>query len=139
MGKDPSGTVLRTDDPQVGSTGNAPDRYGLVEEPKTPTHLRAAGRDLWNDSLADVEFSPQELSILEEACRTRDNVRALDAAVRQDGVMIKSSQGMRLHPAIAEARQQRRVLAQMLVTLQIPGLDDDLPNARSVRGLHGKA
>lgn len=110
-----------------------------MEEPKTPTHLLAAGRELWKASLADVEFSPQELSILEEACRTRDNVRALDAAVRKDGVMIASSQGSRLHPAIAEARQQRRVLAQMLVTLQIPGLDDDLPNTRSVRGLHGKA
>ncbi|WP_223883919.1 terminase [Pseudarthrobacter sp. BIM B-2242] len=108
-----------------------------MNEPKTPTGLRAAGKKLWQSSTAEFELAQHELALLEEACRTRDYIRDLDKAVRDDGVMIPSSQGSRLHPAIAESRQQRLALARMLVTLQIPGLDDDLPPAGRVRPASG--
>jgi hypothetical protein len=109
-----------------------------MSEPKTPTGLRAAGRKLWESSTAEFELAQHELALLEEACRTRDYIRDLDKAVRGDGVMIPSSQGSRLHPAIAEGRQQRLALARMLVTLQIPPLaDDDLPAAGRVRPPYG--
>lgn len=108
-----------------------------MTELKAPVGLKTAGKKLWQSSTDEFELAEFELSILEEACRTRDNIRDLDKAVRDDGVMISSSQGSRLHPAIAEARQQRLTLARMLVTLQIPGLDDDLPAARRVRGASG--
>ncbi|WP_199182261.1 hypothetical protein [Cryobacterium sp. M91] len=53
--------------------------------------------------------------------------------------MIASSQGSRLHPAIAEARQQRLTLARLLVSLGIPALEGyDLPASRGVRGVYGK-
>lgn len=106
-------------------------------EPKTPTGLKAAGRKLWDSSTSEFELAQHELALLEEACRTRDYIRELDRAVRNDGVMIPSSQGSRLHPAIAESRQQRLALARMLMTLQIPALDDDLPGAGRVRPASG--
>lgn len=75
--------------------------------------------------------------MLEEACRVRDRIVELDAAVKDDGLMLPSSQGSRVHPAVGEARQQRLALARLLATLQIPGLDNDLPTARPVRGVYG--
>lgn len=52
--------------------------------------------------------------------------------------MIASSQGSRLHPGIAEIRQQQLALARLLATLNVPGLEDDaLPASRGVRGVYG--
>lgn len=102
-----------------------------------PRGLKAAGKKLWDVSTGEFEWAEHELALLEEACRVRDRIVELDAAVKADGVMLPSSQGARLHPAIAEGRQQRLALARLLATLQIPGLEDDLPTARPVRGVYG--
>lgn len=103
----------------------------------TPRGLNAAGRKLWEVTTAEFDLADHELALLEEACRIRDRIVQLDAAVGTDGLMIDSSQGARLHPAVAESRQQRLALARLLATLQIPGLEDDLPAARGVRGVYG--
>ena len=76
--------------------------------------------------------------MLEEACRTRDRIVQLDRLIDEEGLMIGSSQGARLHPGVAESRQQRLTLARLLATLGIPALEgDDLPRARAVRGVYG--
>lgn len=104
-----------------------------------PRGLKAAGKALWAKCIEDFELANHEQALLEEACRVRDRIVELDAAVKADGLMIPSSQGSRLHPAVTEARQQRLTLARLLASLQIPGLDDDLPAARGVRGVYGRA
>ncbi|RJT81959.1 hypothetical protein D6T63_04215 [Arthrobacter cheniae] len=101
-----------------------------------PRGLNAPGRKLWDSCTDEFEWAEHELAVLEEACRIRDRVAGLDAAVKKDGLMLTSSQGSRVHPAVAEARQQRLALARLLVTLQIPGLDDDLPPSNGVRGVY---
>lgn len=105
----------------------------------TPRGLKAAGKKLWEVATAEFEWAEHELALLEEACRVRDRIVELDSAVKTDGLMITSSQGARLHPAVGEARQQRLTLARLLASLRIPGLDDDLPAARGVRGVYGQA
>lgn len=102
-----------------------------------PRSLKAAGKRLWEVSTAEFEWADHELALLEEACRVRDRIVELDAAVKTDGLMLPSSQGSRVHPAVAEGRQQRLALARLLASLQIPGLEDDLPAARGVRGVYG--
>lgn len=102
-----------------------------------PRGLKAAGKKLWDASTKEFEWADHELALLEEACRVRDRIVELDAAVTEDGLMLASSQGSRVHPAVAESRQQRLALARLLATLQISGLDDDLPAARGVRGVYG--
>ncbi|GAA1363022.1 hypothetical protein GCM10009596_23450 [Arthrobacter rhombi] len=102
-----------------------------------PRGLGSAGKALWEATTSEFELMDHELAQLEEACRTRDRIRELDKAVKDDGLMISSSQGSRLHPAVAEGRQQRLALARILATLRIPGLEEDsLPPARGVRGVH---
>ncbi|NCT90149.1 hypothetical protein GXB85_04170 [Cellulomonas sp. APG4] len=104
--------------------------------PKRPSGLRAPGRALWDAITADFDMAAAEAAQLEEACRTRDRIKQLDAAVAKDGLMIPSSQGARLHPGVAEARAQRLALARILATLGVPGLDEDLPPARPARGVY---
>jgi hypothetical protein len=92
---------------------------------------------LWDAVAAEFELAEHELAQLEEACRTRDRIAQLRAQVDSDGVMLASPQGARLHPAIAEERQQRLALARLLVTLRVPGLEEDeLPASRGVRGVY---
>lgn len=110
----------------------------VLSDVRTPTGLKTAGRDLWKKAIDEFDLSDLELAQLEEAARIRDRIKDLDKAVVTDGVMIPSSQGSRLHPAISEARQQRLALARMLATLALPGLEEDhLPATRGVRGIYG--
>ena len=104
---------------------------------QTPRGLTAAGRKLWDSAVSEFEWSQHELAMLEEACRTRDRIVQLDKQVSDDGIMLDSSQGKRIHPGVAEARQQRLTLARLLATLGIPPLSDDtLPPSRGVRGVY---
>jgi hypothetical protein len=109
-------------------------------EHKTPSGLKAGGRKLWRSVTDDFELGEHELSILLEAARTVDALEALEKIVRDEGVTNVSPQGVRAHPALVEARQQRVTLAKLVASLRIPLEDEQeaarLPQRRSgVRGL----
>lgn len=107
--------------------------------PRMPAGFGAAGRKLWRAVVTEFELADHEVALLEEACRARDRVAELRVQVDRDGLMLPSSQGMRLHPALAEGRQQQLALARLLATLSLPGLDEDaLPASRGVRGVYRK-
>jgi hypothetical protein len=114
------------------------DSNGTEKGVKTPRNLNGAGRRLWDAATDEFDWADHELAVLEEACRTRDRIVQLDKAVSDEGLMLPSSQGSRVHPAVAEARQQRLALARLLVSLGIPALEDDLPASRRVHGVHTK-
>ena len=104
---------------------------------RAPNGLAPAGRKLWAAVTGAFDLAEHEAAQLEEACRIRDTIGTLRAQLEQDGTMLESSQGMRLHPAIAEIRAQQLALARLLATLQVPGLDEDaLPPSRGVRGVY---
>lgn len=104
-----------------------------------PRGLGNPGQKLWKSIEGEFDLAEHELAQLEEACRVRDTIAALRAQVNTDGVMLTSSQGQRLHPGIAEIRQQQLALARLLATLQVPALEEDmLPASRGVRGTYPK-
>ncbi len=76
----------------------------------------SAGARLWNRVLADYELSEPELVLLREACRTADAVEELHGYVDEQGTMIDG----RPNPALVELRQQRILLARMIVALRVP-------------------
>ena len=110
------------------------DSNGPEKGLKTPRNLSASGRRLWDAATDEFDWADHELAILEEACRTRDRVVQLDKAVEDEGLMLPSSQGSRVHPAVSEGRQQRLALARLLVMLGIPALEDDPSASRRVYG-----
>jgi len=91
---------------------------------RVPSGLKAGGKKLWKAVTEDFELGEHELSVLLEACRTVDALDALEKIVRSEGVTHSSPQGVRAHPALVEARQQRVTLAKLVASLRIP-LDDD--------------
>ncbi|BCT76938.1 hypothetical protein SCMU_27800 [Sinomonas cyclohexanicum] len=91
--------------------------------PDVPSGLRAPGRKLWKAVVDDYERGEHELVVLLEAARTVDALDALEAIVRTEGVTNVSPQGVRAHPALVEARNQRVTLAKLVASLRIP-LDD---------------
>lgn len=104
---------------------------------KYPSGLKAAGKRLWDSIQHDFELAEHEVARLEQACRVRDTLDSLRRLLDADGLMISSSQGARMHPAVAEIRQQQLVLARLLASLGVPPLaEDQLPVARAVRGVY---
>ena len=95
-----------------------------MKAPKSPASVKAAGRRLWTSVLSVYELEEHETALLTEAVRTVDLLEDLAAAVRRDGVLIDSPQGVRAHPAAVESRQQRIALARLLAALRLPAGDE---------------
>lgn len=91
---------------------------------KTPPGLKAGGRKLWRSVADAFELGEHELSILLEASRTVDTLDGLQTILSEEGLMMASPQGMKVHPAAVELRQQRVTLAKLVASLRIP-LDDE--------------
>lgn len=108
-------------------------------KPKCPPRTGAGGRKLWVSIVDTYELSEHELQVLREAVRTVDQIDRLHAIVEADGLMQDSPQGRRVHPAVAEMRQQRIVLARLLAALKIPeaGAEDSRGPVRGVYQIRG--
>jgi hypothetical protein len=113
-----------------------------VTAPPPPDGLGERGRGLWSAILADFTLQAHEMTLLLEACRTVDAVQRLEDIVKREGVLNASPQGLRAHPALVEARQQRMTLARLLAALRIP-VEDARGEGRTqrrvgVRGVYGR-
>lgn len=112
---------------RTSATDNARTGFFFgVESFGIPEDIGPASLKLWKACAEAFELEEHEQAVLEEACRIRDRISQIRRQVDADGVMLESSQGMRLHPGIAEGRQQKLALARLLVTLGLPG-EEDLP------------
>lgn len=91
------------------------------EKPRTPPRLDPPGRRLWRDVVDVYELRPDELLVLEKACRTADDSARLDAALKDAPLMVTGSTGQQRHnPLMHEARQTRALLAALLRQLALP-------------------
>ncbi|WAJ32209.1 terminase [Arthrobacter sp. FX8] len=101
-------------------------------EHEAPAGLKEAGLRMWRSIADEYELGEHELSILLEAARTVDALDDLERIVREEGVTNVSPQGVRAHPALVEARQQRVTLAKLVASLRIP-LDEEESIGRTQR------
>lgn len=105
--------------------------------PDPPRDLKRSGRALWRAVVADFDLDEHERQLLHETCRTSDLCDRLQAVLDADGPMSESSQGIRVHPAAVELRQQRITLARLLAALNVPSGDESATPARAPRGVYG--
>ncbi|CCH77738.1 hypothetical protein BN12_220016 [Nostocoides japonicum T1-X7] len=103
--------------------------------PRPPAGLGTRGRRFWRSTLSSFELSDAEILVLEEACRTLDDLDRLEEMVAQHGPSVKGSQGqVVVNPALTEARGQRAILHRLIAALQLPDLDDrPMPSSTSMR------
>lgn len=103
---------------------------------KPPEGLGSAGQALWKSITKDYEFRPDELAVLEDACRTADIIEAMESAWAKEGrpMTTKGSMGQLVpYPLISELRQHRAARAKLLAQLKIPDAGVNLVGARSVQ------
>lgn len=99
---------------------------------RAPKELKDGGKRLWNRVLRDFELADHEESILQQACRTVDILDRLQVEIGAGALMVMSSQGSRMNPAVVEFRQQTLALAKLMASLRIPfGDDEAAPQQRS--------
>jgi hypothetical protein len=79
-----------------------------------------SGRRLWAAAtgLFEFEWAP-ETEVLRELCRVLDRLDALNARVAADGLTVESSQGIKIHPCLAEARLQQQVMVKLADSLKL--------------------
>ena len=97
-----------------------------------PTRLKAAGRKVWDTHTARYDFRPDELRLLEEACREADLVARLDAALRDGELLVRGSMGQpAINPLVSEVRQHRMTEKALLGALNLPDEDGRAQASRS--------
>jgi len=100
----------------------------------SPADLDSAGKALWDGISTKWELRPDELRVLEDACREADVLSSLET-VRSSStfsVTVFGSQGqMVIHPVISELRQHRATLAALLRQLKLP--DENPEQAAAAR------
>jgi hypothetical protein len=74
---------------------------------------------------------------LRESCRTADSLDDLQALLDAEGITSESSQGLRVHPALVELRQQRIAFARLLTALRIPTGDTGVGRTQTRGGIRG--
>jgi hypothetical protein len=87
-----------------------------MTKPKAPTGARAAGKRLWAAIVGEFVLNEAETVLLREMVRVVDRLDVLDAAVREQGVVVDG----RVNGALVESRQQALVLAKLAATLRLP-------------------
>lgn len=101
-----------------------------------------AGRALWKSIFASnckYVLRPDELRILEDACRLTD--RAAELAAEADGRprTVRGSTGQPvINPLLAEERQCRLAVAQLLKQLKLPD-EDNQAGAGGTRSVGARA
>lgn len=93
---------------------------------RTPARLSTAGKHLWRATVDEHELRPDELLLLEKACRTADDLGRLEVAMAREPLTTTGSTGqVRAHPLLAEIRGMRQLLAALLKQLAVPDNEAD--------------
>jgi hypothetical protein len=95
--------------------------------PRMPLKLGAAGEAQWSAVAGKYTLRPDEVTVLEDVCRTADMISALAKAWADDGspMVTKGSMGQQvIHPLIGEMRSQRAARAMLLRQLKLPDGDE---------------
>lgn len=87
-----------------------------------PEDLREHGLQLWETIAPHYILRPDELQVLADACRLTDQAALLDDVVAELGLMVQTSQGQSVNPAVAEARRTRQAVGVALRSLRLPEL-----------------
>lgn len=104
--------------------------------PQPPEGLEVRGADFWAVTVKQYDLSPGELTLLAEACRTLDNLDALNASIREHGAIVKGSMGQSVvNGALTEARGQRALLHRLIAALALPDPEGTtVPRGTQMRG-----
>lgn len=101
----------------------------------SPRGLGEQGLKLWAEITGSYKLRPDELRMLEDACREADLIDRLEAELVGAPLTVQGSQGQPVaNPLIQEVRQHRQVLKGHLTSLKLPDEPGDDASAGSNAG-----
>lgn len=95
--------------------------------PKAPVGLGKAGKAQWSKIAGSYKLRPDEITVLEDVCRTADMIALLTEAWHVGGspTTTKGSMGqLVIHPLIAQTDKFRHSRAAFLKQLALPDPDE---------------
>lgn len=119
------------------SRGGSSYNRGMTLKP--PARLSASARALWLGVTERWELRPDELRILEDACREATLVDKIEESLKGAELVTDGSTGqMRAHPLLPEVRQHRVAMTSLLSRLALP--DDEAEGRQdAARAEHARA
>lgn len=93
------------------------------------------GRQLWKQIVTSGKYilRPDELRILEDACKLTDRVAELEEDAKGRPRTVRGSTGQPvINPLLAEERQCRLAVSQLLKLLKLPDEEGAVSSPRSV-------
>lgn len=101
-------------------------------KPKAPAKLGARARRLWRDVTGIYELRPDELLVLERACRELDIIERIESDLEGKSLTSEGSMGQAVaHPLVGELRQHTNTLRSLLGSLNLPDEDGRAGDSRS--------
>lgn len=93
---------------------------------------------LWDQVNGPYQLRPDEVRILEDACREVDLIERLEDALAGAPLTVSGSQGQPVaNPLVSEIRQHRQVVKALLGSLKLP--DEDAARAPGDPSAAGRA
>lgn len=91
-----------------------------MKEPQ-PADLAPSSGKMWDSVVTKYELRPDELRILEDACREADLIDDLEKHLRGADRIVKGSMGQQvINPLISELRQHRIAFSSLMSKLKLP-------------------
>lgn len=92
-----------------------------MSKPRKPAGLGSKAAKTWDGIASVYDLRPDELRILEDACREIDIVEILEEALKGADLMVRGSMGQQVaNPLLAEIRQHRATVERFLKGLKLP-------------------
>lgn len=86
-----------------------------------PANMGTRGLSFWHKVTAQYELRPDELVVLEAACREITLIEQIQAALDPKSMVMKGSMGQPVvNPLVPELRQHRATLKALLAGLKLP-------------------
>jgi hypothetical protein len=103
--------------------------------PRAPAGAGPSGRRLWREIQADYELSEHETALLTALVRQVDRLDKLEELIAAEGLTVDASHGVKMHPAVPEARASAIAIARISAALRLPAGEtgDDARPAASQR------
>lgn len=95
-----------------------------------------AGAELWNRLTNRYDFRPDEITVVERACRAADRINAMEAELGSAVTALGSMGQMVVHPLIPEIRAHTALLASLMKQLNLP--DEDSVAGESPRSTQAR-
>ena len=88
---------------------------------RQPNGLKTQGKALWQSVVKVYVLRPDEIRILERACRTMDRIDEMDRRLKAEGLTSVGSMGQDVaHPLLGEVRQHEATFARLMKQLDLP-------------------